>query len=325
VEGFEEEVAAYCQVGHAVGVSSGTDALLAALMALGIGPGDEVITPAFTFFATAGCISRVGATPVFVDIDPGTFNIDPAAIAGAITERTKAIVPVHLFGQCADMVAILEIGQRHDLPVIEDAAQAIGADHPLGRAGSMGRLGCFSCYPGKNLGAFGDAGFLTTNDPDLAERLRILRNHGMKPRYYHHVVGGNFRLDAIQAVVLRIKLRHLDAWTQVRQDHATFYREALADLEGLTLPAPSEGRHVYNQFVVRLSDRAAAQSALREAGIGFAVYYPESLTRQPCFAGLEHATLEHTDEACEQVLALPMCPTLSPEQRARVTSILSAT
>ena len=229
VEAFERECAAYCGARHAIGVTSGSDALLMALMVLGIGPGDEVITTPYSFFATVGAIVRVGARPVFADIDPASFNIDPAAVAAAVTPRTKAILPVHLFGQMADMDALMAVAERHGLPVIEDAAQAIGSEFKGRRAGSIGAMGCFSFFPSKNLGGFGDGGLITTDDDALAEKLRVLRNHGMQPKYYHHLVGGNFRLDALQAAVLRVKLPHLDAWTAGRQRNAAAYRALFAE------------------------------------------------------------------------------------------------
>ena len=262
VEGLEKEVAAYCGARFAVGVSSGTDALLLALMAFNIGPGDEVITSPYTFFATAGAIHRLGARPVFVDVEPDTLNLDPRLIAAAVTPRTKAIIPVHLYGQCADMDPINAIARQHGLKVIEDAAQAIGAEYKGRRAGVLGDVGCFSFFPSKNLGGIADGGMVTTEDPALFERMRILRVHGMEPKYYHKWVGGNFRLDAINAAALRIKLRHLDTWTEGRRKNAALYGRLFAEagLAGaeLTLPAIKQSRHIFNQYVIRAKDRDGA-------------------------------------------------------------------
>ena len=332
VETFEEEVAAYSQTKYGIGVSSGTDALLVSLMAIGVGPGDEVITTPYTFFATAGAISRLCAKPVFVDIDPLTYNIDPEKIEAAITPRTKAIIPVHLYGQMADMDSIMEIAERYSLYVIEDAAQAIGAEYKGRRAGSIGHLGCFSFFPSKNLGGFGDGGMVVTNDPDLAEKVRVLRVHGAKPKYHHHVVGGNFRLDALQAAVLRVKLRHLDEWTAARQRNAARYRKLFAEarlLEGenaITLPHDAGwGRHIYNQFVIRVpKQRDALQKYLASRGIGTAVYYPVPLHLQKCFADLGYrpGDFPHSEQAARTTLAIPVYPEVSEEQQARVVSAI---
>ena len=264
VEALEEAVAAYSQCAYAVGVSSGTDALLVSLMAAGVGQGDEVITTPYTFFATAGVIERLGARPVFVDIDPVSYNIDPAGIEEQINERTRAIIPVHLYGQMADMDPIIEIARQYGLVVVEDAAQAIGSEYNGRRAGSIGHLGCFSFFPSKNLGGIGDGGMVTTNDPELADRLKLLRNHGYRPKYYNKVVGGNFRLDALQAAVLQVKLRHLDDWTKARQRNAEMYRTLFAEAEvpGISLSAAlPHRRHIYNQFVVRSDRRDHRQPA----------------------------------------------------------------
>ncbi len=323
VEGLEHEVAAYCGARHGIGVSSGTDALLVALMALGIGLGDEVVTTPYSFFATAGAIVRLGATPVFVDIDPDTYNIDPTLIEAAITPATKAILPVHLFGQCADMVAIRAIAARHGLPVIEDAAQAIGSeDAGGGRAGTLGTMACFSFFPSKNLGGFGDGGMVVTNDDALAERLRVLRVHGSKPKYHHAVVGGNFRLDALQAAVLRVKLTQLDAWTAGRQRNAGVYDQAFAGISSdlLSTPAVRQPRHIFNQYVVRTPRRDALMAHLRQAGIGCEVYYPGPLHLQPCFADLGYGAggLPQAEAAARETVALPIYPELTATQLAEV-------
>ena len=323
LEGLEEEIAAYCGADHGVGVSSGTDALLVALMALDVGPGDEVVTTPFSFFATAGVVHRLGAKPVFVDIEPSTFNLDPAGLAAAISPRTKAIMPVHLYGQMADMEPIVAAACDAGVPVVEDAAQAIGADYRGRRAGSFGLLACFSFFPTKNLGGFGDGGLVTTNDPDLAERLRSLRNHGSTETYYHLEVGGNFRLDALQAAVLRVKLRHLEGWHEARRRNAARYRElfaaaGLAAPEGpVTLPEEAgHGRHIYHQFVIRCERRDELRRHLVEHRIGCAVYYPVPLHLQECFGYLGHrqGDLPAAEAAADEVLALPIYPELSDQQ-----------
>ncbi len=333
VERLEALLAEYCGVEYALGVSSGTDAVLVALMAADVGPGDEVITTPFTFFATGGCVARVGATPVFVDIDPDTWNLDPRAVEAAITPRTKAVMPVHLFGQCADMDAILGIAAARDLIVIEDAAQAIGAEYHGRRAGSMGRIGCFSFFPSKNLGALGDGGLVTTTDEALNQRMKKLRSHGASPRYFHALVGGNFRLDAIQAAVLAVKLPRLDGWTAARQANAADYRARLADIEatgGLRLPVEAPNRrHIWNQFTIGIPDgrRDAVRSALTARGIGTAIYYPRPLHRQECFAangGAPAGTLPVSEQAASDVLSLPIYPELTAAQRAEVADAVVA-
>lgn len=325
VASFEQDVASYCQAAHAVGVSSGTDALLLALMALDIGPGDEVITSPYTFFATAGSISRSGARPVFVDIDPNTYNIDVAKIEAAITPNTRAIMPVHLFGQSVDMGPLLEIASRRGLHVVEDAAQAIGTEYRGHRSGSQGTVGCFSFFPSKNLGAFGDAGLVTTNDGALAERLLRLRVHGGARRYYHDEVGGNFRIDALQAAVLKVKLPHLERWTEGRRRNAAMYRARFEEL-GLTnsirLPADAGlGRHIYNQFVIAVpGQRDALQQYLTAQGIGNAIYYPLPLHLQQCFSSLGYraGAFPISEQAALETLALPIYPELTAAQLERV-------
>jgi dTDP-4-amino-4,6-dideoxygalactose transaminase len=340
VEALEREVTAYSQCRYGIGVSSGTDALLVALMALDIGPGDEVITTPYSFFATAGSIARLGARPVFVDIDPSTFNIVPEKIEARITDRTRAIMPVHLYGQMSEMDEIMEVARRHKLYVIEDAAQAIGAEYRGRRAGSIGDLGCFSFYPTKNLGGFGDGGLVTTNDSGLDERVRRLRNHGYEARYYNKEVGGNFRLDAIQAAILRVKLKYLDEWTQARRRNAARYRtlfeQAQLSLSGLDpavplkesgvhLPSESpDGRHIYNQFVIRSRRRDELQSYLRERRIGTEIYYPVPLHLQECFAGQgwTEGDYPQSELAARETLALPIYPELTAEQQAIVVETI---
>jgi len=313
---LEEKLAQYCGTSRAVGCASGTDAILLALMELGIGPGDEVITTPYTFFATGGCISRLGARPVFVDIDRRTYNIDPELIEPAITERTRAIVPVHLYGQCADMDPILAVAGRHDIPVIEDAAQAIGASYKGRPAGSMGKMGCFSFFPSKNLGGCGDGGMITTNDETCAERLTILREHGARPKYFHKVIGLNSRLDALQAAIVLVKLPHLEGWHRGRIRNAELYREKLA---GLPLGLPyvmEECRSIYNQFVIRLDARDGLREFLASRGIGNEIYYPVPLHRQECYAELGYAegSLPEAEAAARETLALPIYPQLTEEQ-----------
>ncbi len=330
VETLEHEIAALVGAEHAVAVSSGTDALLMTMMAIGIGPGAEVITPTYSFFATAGCVSRLGATPVFVDIDPVTFNVVPEAIANAVTPKTRAILPVHLFGLMADMDKILSIAARAGVPVIEDAAQAIGASTRTGRAGAMGLAGAFSFFPSKNLGAFGDAGLITTNDPALAAELRLLRNHGMEPKYEHKRIGGNFRMDALQAAVLRVKAPHLGAWTDARRRNADRYRRLFDEFrltDRVSLPVEPQGStHIYNQFVIRGPHRDELRSALQAQRIGTEIYYPVPFHRQECFAPL-HPRLDAfpvADRAAADSLALPIYGELTEEQQRHVVARIAA-
>jgi dTDP-4-amino-4,6-dideoxygalactose transaminase len=327
---LERRLADYCQTAHAVACASGSDALLLALMAHGVGPGDEVLMPSYTFFATASAAWRLGAKPVFVDIDPATFNVDPRRIEVLISPKTKAILPVHLYGQCADMRALDAIARAHGIPLVEDAAQAVGAEFAGRRAGSWGAIGCFSFYPTKNLGGFGDGGLLTTSDASLADALRLLRGHGMQPRYYHHVVGINSRLDTLQAAVLNVKLAHLDDWTAARQANATRYGElfAASRLDHVVgLPSVSAGRrHVWNQYVIRVPEgrRDALRAHLTERKIGTEIYYPVPLHLQVCFASLGYGpgSLPETERAALETLALPIFPELTPaEQQAVVREI----
>jgi dTDP-4-amino-4,6-dideoxygalactose transaminase len=330
VEGLERELAAMLEVREAVGVSSGTDALLAAMMALGVGPGDEVVTSTYSFFATAGCVARLGARPVFVDIDPATYNISPAGIAAAITSRTKAIIPVHLYGCSAEMEPILATAQAAGVAVVEDAAQAIGARYRGRPVGGLGTLGCFSFFPSKNLGAFGDAGLVTTHDPALAHRVRLIRNHGMEPKYYHHFVGANFRLDALQAAVLRVKAPHLQAWTEGRRRNAARYRQLLAPLaaEGrIVLPIePPHCRHIYNQFVIRVPDRDRVRAFLDSRRIGTEIYYPVPFHLQECFASLGYraGAFPEAERAAASTIALPIYGELTDDQLVYVADALAS-
>ncbi len=331
VEGLERELAQMLEVKEAVGVSSGTDALLAAMMALNIGPGDEVVTSTYSFFATAGCVVRLGATPVLVDIDPVTYNIDPAAVAAAVTPRTKAIIPVHLYGCSADMTPILEVAAKSGVAVIEDAAQAIGTRYHGRPVGGLGTIGCFSFFPSKNLGAFGDGGFVATNDAALAHRLRLIRNHGAEPKYFHTIVGANFRLDALQAAVLRVKLPYLPTWTEARRRNAGRYREMFAPLAAagkVVLPVEPDGiYHIYNQFVIRLAERDRVRAALDARRVGTEVYYPVPFHLQECFASLGHSKGDFpaAEAAADHTLALPVFGELTEaEQRYVVDSIAQA-
>ena len=345
VEALETAIAGYSGASHAIGVSSGTDALLLALMALDIGPGDEVITSPYTFFATAGVIARLDARPVFCDIDPVSFNLSPQAVREWIDVncdttdgelinrvtggRVRAIIPVHLYGQMAEMDAFMSIAREHSLAVVEDAAQAIGAELADGRrAGSIGDIGCFSFFPTKNLGAFGDAGMCVTNDEMLSQAMRIQRVHGMEPKYFHEAIGGNFRLDALQAVVLNIKLEHLDEWTAGRQTNAALYDRLFneAGLEGqVTTPFAAPGRHIYNQYIIRVANRDALRAHLSAQGVGSEIYYPVALHAQECFRHLDYAedAFPESNRAAAETLALPIFAELTGEQIEYVVATIS--
>jgi len=315
ISALEEEVAAFSRCRHAIGVSSGTDALLCGMMALGIGPGDEVIVPTFTFFATGGCVSRLGAKPVFVDVDPDTFNVRAEDIRAKLTRRTKLIIPVHLFGQCADMDPIVDLARSNGIAIMEDAAQSIGSTYRGRTAGNFGVLATLSFFPSKNLGAFGDAGMILTNDAALAEKCRLLRGHGAKPKYYHSMVGANFRLDAIQAAVLRVKLKHLDGWTAARIRNAGRYDEKFADSKVRTPVIREQNRSIYNQYVIRVSRREELRTFLQDRQIGTEIYYPVPLHVQQCFADLggRSGQLPNAEAAAREVLALPVYPELPRE------------
>ncbi|PJA61488.1 MAG: transcriptional regulator [bacterium (Candidatus Ratteibacteria) CG_4_9_14_3_um_filter_41_21] len=340
---FEEEIASYCKVDYAIGVSSGTDSLLVSLMALGIAPGDEVITSAYSFFATAGVISRLSAKPVFVDIEPETFNINPFLIEEKITGKTKALLPVHLFGQVAEMSPVMQLAEKYNLAVIEDSAQAIGAQYKDERiAGTIGDAGCLSFFPTKNLGGFGDGGMVLTRDKKFSEKIRILRVHGARPKYYHKVIGGNFRLDSLQAAILRVKLKYLDEWTEKRQENGRNYRQIFIEkgLEELVhlpkaiyhphlTPPPLRGRieergirnyHIYNQFVIRVKKRDQLKEFLEENGVDTAIYYPISLPLQECFKGLGYRSgdFPQAERAAKETLALPIYPEITREMQGYV-------
>ena len=330
VQECEAAVAAYCGAAHGVGMSSGSDALIVALMAEGIGAGDEVITTPYSFFATVGAIARVGAKTVFVDIDPETFNLDGAKLAAAVTPRTKAIIPVHLYGQMADMDAVMAVAKKHGLAVIEDAAQAIGAEWKGRRAGSIGDYGCFSFFPSKNLGCFGDGGMLTMQDAAKAKKSVILRNHGSEPKYYHRLIGGNFRLDALQAAVVTIKLKLLDGWTAARQANAARYEKLFAQTAAVksgqvALPAVKTTRHIYNQFVIRAKNRDGLLAHLRGRDIGTEIYYPVPLHLQECFRPLGHreGDFPESERAAKETLALPIYPDLTEEMAAWVVGAIA--
>ncbi len=324
VDTFEKNVAAYLGAKYAIGVSSGTDALLLALMALDIRPGDEVIVPTYSFFATAGVVSRLNAVPVFTDVDPVTFNIDPKDMERKITSRTKAIIPVHLYGQSADMAAVMAVANKHSIPVIEDGAQAIGVQYKDGvKVGNFGAIGCFSFFPSKNLGAFGDAGLVTTNDDAMADRLKMLRVHGSKVKYYHQFVGGNFRIDAIQAAVLDVKLPHLERWSARRRENAALYNSILS-ASGVPIRLPEAvyresgavNHHIYNQYIIRVPRRDELKAFLGTKSIGSEIYYPVPFHRQECFASLPTSKdlFPVSDDAASTSLALPIFPELTEAQ-----------
>lgn len=325
---LEQKVAQYSDCKFAVGVSSGTDAILGSLMSLGIGSGDEVITTPFTFFATAGCISRVCAKPVFVDIDPKTYNINPALIEKAITKKTKAIMPVHLYGQMADMDAIMAIAKKHNLAVIEDAAQSIGSIYKGKKAGSIGDFGCFSFFPSKNLGGIGDGGMVVCKDEKLAVKMKLMRDHGQNPTYYYNFVGGNFRLDPIQAAALLVKLPYLEQWSAGRRKNAEYYNKKFAGSKvGVPFINP-DCITIYNQYIIRVSNRDAVAKSLKEKGVGCAIYYPLPLHIQECFAylGYKQGDFPQSEKAAGEVLALPIYPELTDEMKDYVVqSVLEAT
>lgn len=339
VDELEEKIAEYCQCDYAIGVSSGTDALLISLMTAKVGAGDLVITSPYTFFATVGSIARVGAIPIFVDVDPQTYNMDPVKLEATISSmhdeersKLKAIIPVHLFGQCAEMEPILETARKYRLTMIEDAAQAIGseyqfADGSVKRAGSMGEYGCFSFFPSKNLGAFGDGGMVTTNSEEIYDRLKIMRVHGGRPKYYHKVLGGNFRLDALQAAILTVKLKYLDEWSNMRVKNANLYRKLFkeAEIDGITLPLEKEKRHIYNQFVIRVDkSRDELKEFLGEKGVGCEIYYPVPLHLQECFKYLNYKEKDFpvSEDAAANTLALPIYPEMEPQQIEYVVDII---
>ncbi len=325
VEAFEREIAAYIGCKHALGLSSGTDALLMALMAIDLAPGDEVIMPPYTFFATAGAVARLGGKPVYVDIDAATYDLDPSRVAAAVTTRTRAIIPVHLYGQMAPLDEILALASANGLTVIEDAAQAIGANDGKRSAGTGGAMGCFSFFPSKNLGAFGDAGLVTTNDDALHDKLKLLRNHGYQPKYFNKILGGNFRLDALQAGVLRVKLPHLDGWTAARQRNADRYRAWFAEVPVVLPAAHPGGRHIYNQFVIRAPRRDALIEHLKRRDIGCEVYYPLPMHLQECFQNQGHREGDFpvSEAAAKETLALPIYPELTEAQQREVVAAVA--
>jgi dTDP-4-amino-4,6-dideoxygalactose transaminase len=324
VKSFEEKVAAYCGTKFAIGVASGTDALLLSLRAGGVKSGDEVITTGFSFFSSAGVISRLGANPVFVDIDPETYNINPDQIEKKITPKTKAVMPVHLFGQCADMDPIIDIAKRHGLQVVEDAAQAIGAEYKGKKAGAIGDFGCFSFFPSKNLGGAGDGGMVTTYDPEMAEMVRILRVHGSKPKYYHSTIGYNSRLDTIQAAILSVKLKYLDDWTKKRREHAEVYNSAFKDLDMITPKKESFNYHIYNQYTIAVKNRDELRNYLKEKQIGHDTYYPVPLHLQECyrFLGYKRGDLPVSEKKAGEVVSIPIYPELTEEEQDYVISTI---
>jgi dTDP-4-amino-4,6-dideoxygalactose transaminase len=324
VKNLEEKVAAYCGAKFAIGVASGTDALLLSLRACEVKPGDEVITSSFSFFASAGVISRLGANPVFVDVDAETYNIDFDQIEKRISQKTKAIMPVHLFGQCADMDPIMDIAKRNDLKVVEDAAQAIGAKYNGKKAGTMGDFGCFSFFPSKNLGGAGDGGMVITNDPDMAEMIRILRIHGSKPKYYHSTIGYNSRLDTLQAAILGVKLKYLDEWSKKRREHAEVYNSAFKDLDMITPKEESFSYHIYNQYTIAVKNRDKLRKYLKEKEIGHDSYYPVPLHLQECykFLGYKKGDVPVSERKSEEVVSIPIYPELTKEEQEYVISVI---
>jgi dTDP-4-amino-4,6-dideoxygalactose transaminase len=324
VKSLEEKIASYCRTKFAIGVASGTDALLLSLRACGVKMGDEVITTGFSFFASAGVISRLGANPVFVDIDPETYNINPDQIEKKITPKTKAIMPVHLFGQCADMDPIIEVARKHNLKVIEDAAQAIGAEYKGKKAGAIGDFGCFSFFPSKNLGGAGDGGMVTANDPEMAEVVRVLRVHGSKPKYYHSTIGYNSRLDTLQAAILSVKLKYLDDWTKKRREHAEAYNSAFKDLDMITPKEESFNYHIYNQYTIAVKNRDELRNYLKEKQIGHDTYYPVPLHLQECykFLGYKKGDLPISEKKAEEVVSIPIYPELTEEEQEYVISTI---
>ncbi len=318
VKKLERDIADYSQVAYGIGVANGSDALHISLLACGIEAGDEVITTPFTFFATAGSIARIGAKPVFVDISPKTFNIDPTLIEEKITDKTKAIIPVHLYGQAVDMDPIREIAQKHHLLIIEDAAQAIGAEYKGERVGELGDMACFSFFPTKNLGAYGDAGMIVTNNEELAEKIRVIRVHGSKPKYYHHVLGYNSRLDEMQAAILNVKFPHLNEWSELRRKNAAFYSQLLADIDEVITPYEVENSyHIYHQYTIRVKERDQLQAYLKEQGVQTMIYYPMPLHVQPVFSdlGYKEGDFPESEQAAKEALSLPMFPELKKEQQ----------
>jgi dTDP-4-amino-4,6-dideoxygalactose transaminase len=317
VKSLEEKIARYCETKYAIGVASGTDALLLSLRAVGVEPGDEVITSTFSFFASAGVIANLKAIPVFVDIDPFTYNLDPEQIEKKINRKTKAIIPVHLFGQCAEMNPILEVASRYDLKVVEDAAQAIGAKYKGKKSGSMGDTGCFSFYPSKNLGGAGDGGMIVTNDPDLAEKLRLLRTHGSKNKYFHSTVGFNSRLDTLQAAILRVKLKYLDSWHETRRKNAAYYDKSFKGMNLITPKAESYNYHIYNQYTIAVKNRDKLKEHLAQNQIGYDTYYPLPLHLQKCFEdlGYKNGDLPNSENKALEVISLPIYPGLTKEEQ----------
>lgn len=331
LKAFENNIAKYCQSKFALGVSSGTDAILLALMALDVKPGDEVIVPVYSFFATAGCVSRIGAIPVFVDIDPHTYNLDPRKFEEAITVKTTAVIPVHLYGQLAKMGPILEVAKKNNLYVIEDAAQAIGSeDGNRRRAGTFGDIGCFSFFPSKNLGGFGDGGLVTTPNEDLFNKMDYLKNHGAYPKYYHKLIGGNFRLDSLQAAVLDIKLKYLDNWTEGRQKNAAYYKEGIEKrglMDFISTPAAEAGyRHIYNQYILRCKNRDGLLDYLHAMNIGCEIYYPVTFNNQECFKylGYKKGDFPNAEKAANETIAIPIYPELTSEQQNYILDSIEA-